>query len=114
MNQADQEKSNLEKGKNTAIVGYLTIIGAIIALLMNQEENRSEFASFHIRQAFGIFLTLFLLGYPIGYFDSWMVSVAFWIFIFILWSYGFLTCLNNETKKVPFLGELYQKAFKSL
>ncbi|WP_445724299.1 hypothetical protein [Flavobacterium sp.] len=102
-----------EQGKQTAIVSYLTIIGSIIAIFMNQEENRSEFASFHIRQALGIFLTFFLLGYPIGFFDNWMVSASFWIFIFILWIYGFLTCLNNETKMVPFLGELFQKVFKS-
>ena len=105
--------NDIEKGKNTAIVSYLTIIGSIIAIFMNQEENRSEFASFHIRQALGIFITFFLLGYPIGYFDSWMISAAFWVFIFILWIYGFLACLNNEMKMVPFLGEIYQKLFKS-
>ena len=105
--------NEIEKGKQTAIVSYLTIIGSVIAIFMNQEENRSEFASFHIRQAFGIFLTFFLMGYPIGYFDNWMVSASFWIFIFILWVYGFITCLNNETKMVPFLGAIYQKVFKS-
>lgn len=105
--------NEIEKEKQTAIVSYLTIIGSVIAIFMNQEENRSEFASFHIRQALGIFLTFFLMGYPIGYFDNWMVSASFWIFIFILWVYGFITCLNNETKMVPFLGELFQKVFKS-
>jgi len=105
--------NEIEKGKQTAIVSYLTIIGSVIAIFMNQEENRSEFASFHIRQALGIFLTFFLLGYPIGYFDNWMVSASFWIFIFILWVYGFITCLNNETKMVPFLGAIFQKVFKS-
>ena len=106
--------NDIQRGKNAAIVSYLTILGAIIAIFMNQDENRSEFASFHNRQALGIFLTFFLLGYPIGYFDSWMVSASFWVFIFILWVYGFITCLNNETKMVPFLGEFYQKAFKSI
>jgi uncharacterized membrane protein len=105
--------NEIEKGKQTAIVSYLTIIGSVIAIFMNQEENRSEFASFHIRQALGIFLTFFLMGYPIGYFDNWMVTASFWTFIFILWVYGFITCLNNETKMVPFLGAIYQKVFKS-
>jgi uncharacterized membrane protein len=105
--------NKIEQGKQAAIVSYLTIVGSIIAIFMNQDENRSEFASFHIRQALGIFVTFFILGYPIGYFDNWMVSASFWVFIFILWIYGFITCLNNEMKMVPFLGEIYQKIFKS-
>ncbi|WP_276974675.1 hypothetical protein [Flavobacterium filum] len=95
------------------MVAYLTIIGAVIAIFMNNE-NKSAFASFHIRQALGIFLTFFLLGYPIGYFDSWMISSAFYIFFFILWIYGFMGALNNEEKKVPLLGDFYQNIFKSL
>ena len=81
---------------------------------MNQEENRSEFASFHIRQALGIFLTFFLLGYPVGYFDNWMISSAFYVFFFILWIYGFMGALNGEEKKVPLVGDFYQNLFKSL
>lgn len=103
----------MEQNKNAAIVAYLTIIGAVIAIFMNNE-NKSAFASFHIRQALGIFLTFFLLGYPIGYFDSWMISSAFYIFFFILWIYGFLAALNGEEKKVPLVGDFYQNLFKSL
>ena len=107
-------QNDLEKGKNTAIVSYFTIIGSIVAIFMNQDENKSEFASFHIRQAIGIFLTFFLLGYPIGYFDSWMITSSFWVFIFILWIYGFLGVLSGEKRMVPLVGEFYQKMFKSL
>lgn len=103
----------MEQNKNAAIVAYLTIIGSVIAIFMNSE-NKSSFASFHIRQALGIFLTFFALGYPIGYFDSWMISFAFYIFFFILWIFGFMGALNNEEKKVPLLGEFYQNIFKSL
>jgi uncharacterized membrane protein len=103
----------MEQNKNAAIVAYLTIIGAVIAIFMNNE-NKSAFASFHIRQALGIFLTFFALGYPIGYFDSWMISSAFYIFFFILWIYGFLGALNGEEKKVPLVGDFYQNLFKSL
>ena len=102
----------MEQNKNAAIVAYLTIIGAVIAIFMNSE-SKSTFVSFHIRQALGIFITFFALGYLIGYFDSWMVSAGFWTFIFILWLFGFLNALNGEQKPVPFLGELYQNLFKS-
>jgi len=107
-------QNDVERGKTTAIVSYFTIIGTIVAIFMNQEEKRSEFASFHIRQALGVFLTFFLLGYPIGYFDSWMISSSFWVFIFILWIYGFLGVLSGEKRIVPLVGAFYQRFFKNL
>ena len=75
-------ENDIQKGKQAATVSYLTIIGTVIAIFMNQEESKSEFASFHIRQALGIFLTFFLLGYPIGYFDSWFLLLFGCSFLF--------------------------------
>ena len=106
--------NDIENGKNVAIISYITIIGSVIAIFMNQEENRTNFASFHIRQALGIFLTFFILGYPIGYFDNWMVTASFWVFIFVLWYYCFISCLYGETNFVPFLGPFFQKFFKNI
>ncbi|OOV29622.1 hypothetical protein BXU11_07025 [Flavobacterium sp. LM5] len=102
-----------KEGKNTAIVSYITIIGAVIAIFMNSEK-KDTFAAFHIRQALGIFISFFLIGYFIGYFDSWMISSAFYIFYFILWIYGFTAALQGETKLIPLLGEQFQKIFKNI
>ncbi|WP_333696483.1 DUF4870 domain-containing protein [Flavobacterium sp.] len=99
--------------KNTATVAYLTLIGFLIALTMNAE-TKNAFARFHIRQALGIHVTFLALGYPIGYFDNWMISSAFYIFFIILWVYGFMGALNGEYKKVPLLGDFYQTLFKNL
>jgi uncharacterized membrane protein len=104
---------DINKGKNIATISYLTIIGTVIAILMNND-TKSEFASFHIRQALGIFLTFFLLGYFIGYFDSWMITSAFWVFIFVLWVFGFIAALNGEKKEMPIVGNFFQNIFKSL
>ncbi len=103
----------IEEGKQAAIISYVTIIGTVIAIFMNNE-TKNPFASFHIRQALGINITYFALGYFIGYFDSWMVSAAYWTFIFILWLYGFLGALNGEQKIVPLVGQWYQKIFQSI
>ena len=100
------------EGKKTAIIAYITLVGTVIAMFMNSEQKNS-FASFHIRQALGIFLTFFLLGYFIGYFDSWSVTMAFWIFIFLLWLYGFLSALQGHSKPVPLVGDFYQRTFKN-
>ena len=105
---------NTDKSKNTAIVAYLTLIGAVVAIFMNQDENKSEFGSFHIRQALGLFLSFFLLGYFIGYFDSWSVSSAFYLFYFILWIYGFTGALQGQKRLLPLVGNFFQSTFKSL
>ena len=105
---------NIDKSKNTAIVAYLTLIGAVIAIFMNQEENKSEFGSFHIRQALGLFLSFFLLGYFVGYANSWTATSAFYLFYFILWIYGFTGALQGQKRLLPLVGTFFQNTFKSL
>lgn len=106
-------ENKIEEGKKIAIISYLTIIGSVIAIFMNNEKPDS-FASFHIRQALGIFITWFALGYFVGGFDNWGVSAGFYTFIFILWLYGFVSAVQEEAKPIPFLGEFYQKLFKNI
>lgn len=105
--------NTVEEGKTIAIVSYLTIFGSVIAIVMNNDK-KNTFASFHIRQALGIILLFFALGYPIGYFDSWMVSSAFYLFFFILWIYGFIGAVQGQMYLVPVLGPFFQKIFKGL
>ncbi|WP_310554943.1 hypothetical protein [Flavobacterium sp.] len=106
-------ENNIEQGKQTAIIAYLTIIGAVIAIFMNNE-SKNPFASFHIRQSLGIFLSWFALGYFVSYFDNWGVSSGFYLFIFILWVYGFVGAIQGEQKLVPIVGEFFQKLFKNI
>ena len=106
-------ENNIEQGKQTAIVSYLTFIGTVIAIFMNNE-SKNTFASFHIRQSLGIFISWFALGYFVSYFDNWGVSSGFYLFIFILWIYGFVGAIQGEQKLVPLVGEFYQKLFKNL
>lgn len=105
---------NINKSNNTAIVAYLTLIGSVIAIFMNQEENKNEFASFHIRQALGLFISFFLLGYFVGYVNSWTATSAFYIFYFILWIYGFSGALQGQKRLLPLVGGFFQSLFKSL
>lgn len=105
--------NNIEDGKNIAIVTHITIIGTIIAIVLNNDK-KNAFAAFHIRQTLGIFLLFFALGYPVGLFDSWMISSALYIFTFILWAYSFVSALQGQTNLIPFLGSFFQKAFKNL
>ena len=102
-----------EKGKTTAIVAYITIIGTIIAYFMNTD-TKNTFASFHIRQALVIWITFYLLGALISIFDSWIISWGFYIFLIVLWGYGFVKALQGEQKEVPILGDKFQKWFSTI
>ena len=56
------ENQDISEGKNIAVISYLTIFGTIIGFFLNNDK-KNEFAAFHIRQALGLWLTFFVLGY---------------------------------------------------
>lgn len=105
--------NTIDEGKTAAITAYILIIGVFIAMSMNSE-NKNSFASFHIRQALGISITFISLGLIISNFDSVMISATMWIFVSVLWGYGIFSAIKGESKPLPLLGELFQKAFKSI
>ena len=49
-------------GKTTAIIAHITLIGWIIAIIINSNE-KNEFASFYIRQLLGLFLAGLVLAW---------------------------------------------------
>lgn len=106
-------EQDIEAGRNNAIISYLTIFGTIIAFYLNNE-NKNKFASFHIRQALGLWLTFFALGYIIGSFDSWAISLGFYLSFAVLFIYGFTNAMGRKAQSVPLLGDLYQKIFANL
>lgn len=108
-------EQDIERGRKNAIISYLTIIGVIVAYYMNNEDDKkSVFASFHIRQSLGLWLTFWALGYIIGSFDSWLVTSSFYLFFAVLFIYGFTNAINRKAQAVPLVGELYQKIFANL
>ena len=55
IDQDDQGGAPSETAKTRAIVAHITLIGTIIALVQNNADKDS-FASFYIRQMFGLFI----------------------------------------------------------
>ena len=105
--------NTIETGKTAAITSYILGIGVFIAMSMNSED-KSAFASFHIRQGLGITLTFISLGLIISHFDSLMISAPMWIFVLVLWSYGITSAIKGETRPVPLLGTFFQKWLSSI
>ena len=100
----EDAKEVLSDGKTIAIVAHLTIIGFLIAFVMNSS-NRTELGSFYIRQTLGIFL-LTLVGFiPL---IGWFALIA----VFILWLISLVGALGGNKKPVFLLGEQFQEWFK--
>jgi uncharacterized membrane protein len=106
-------QNTVNEGKTLALVAYLTLIGTLVAFFMNQEK-RNSFTSFHIRQGLGLGLLYITIGYVIGYFDSWMITYAFWIFFSVLFLYGIFGAISGKPNKIPILGDFFQNIFKNL
>lgn len=102
--------------KNNVIVAaaYMSIFGFIISYFLTKDRGETEFSKFHMRQALGVNLLFFAIGYTISSFDNWMISSSFFLFFFILWLFGFTTALSGKIIGIPLLGNIFQKLFKSL
>lgn len=112
-----------DKGKTVAIISYITIIGFIIALVLNNDkQNKSDLGVFHLRQALGIYLTGIVLSIAQGIFLfipflGWLINLAITlslIALFVFWILGLIAAINAEKKAIPFVGKLYQDLLGSI
>ncbi|MBU1246103.1 MAG: hypothetical protein KKH88_04275 [Nanoarchaeota archaeon] len=96
-----------DQGKTIAILSYITIIGWIIALIMNTTE-KSKLGSYHIRQTLLLYIFAVILSWiPIV---GWILGIV----LFIFWILGLVGAINGEQKEMPIVGGLAQQWFKGL
>ncbi len=107
-------EQTIKEGKKYAIISYITIFGVIIAFYKNADNGNNPFTSFHNRQALGLWLTFFALGYIIGNFDSIQITSSWYIFFSVLLCFGVFNAVKGNTYPIPLVGKLYQKLFANL
>ena len=103
-----------QEAKKTAIISYITIIGLIIAFVMNNDK-KLDFASYHIRQSVGLCATgLALAVIGIIPFIGWLINF-FGIFVLIyMWVVALMNAVNEKEKPAPILGKKYEDWFKGI
>lgn len=94
--------------KTKSIVAHITLIGWIVALVLNQGDNKTELASFYIRQMLGLIL-LSIAGSLIP-----ILNLFMWVIVLVLWVLSLIGAINNEKKLTPYVGEYFQDWFKGL
>ncbi|MBT8271394.1 MAG: YtxH domain-containing protein [Flavobacteriaceae bacterium] len=103
----EDAKEVFSDGKNVAIIAHLTVIGWVIALIMNSN-NKTEFASFYIRQMLGLMLVSIILYFiPV---IGWLANIL----VFVLWVISLVGAIGGEKKETIVLGKQFQEWFKSL
>jgi len=70
-------KIEIMDGKTKAIVAHITIIGWIVAIVINSND-KDEFAGYYIRQLLGLYLTALVLSIiPV---IGWALSIVIFVF----------------------------------
>jgi uncharacterized membrane protein len=102
------------EGKNIAIIAYITVIGLIIAFVMNNEK-KEPFASFHIKQSLGLALTGLALG-AIGMIPilGWIINILGIFVLLYMWVIGIMNAINGKENVVPLLGNKYAEWLKNI
>ena len=98
--------------KTKSIVAHLTIIGWVIALVMNQTDKGPN-TSFYLRQMLGL-TVLALLGWLLGMTPVPFLSTIVSIIVLILWILSLIGALSGEQKPLPVVGEMFQQWFKGI
>lgn len=106
------DQNTIEEGKTIAIISYITFIGLIIAFIMNNDK-KNPFASFHIRQMFGLSLIVLLNSFLIARISG-PLSMVISIGVLVLWIMGLISAAQGQIKKVPVLGDYFQDWFKGI
>jgi hypothetical protein len=107
---ADSNDMPSSDGKSRAIIAHITLIGWIIALVQNNNENKSEFTSFYIRQMLGLLIWMFVSGLLTFILIGFVMYIAGIVF----WSMSRLAAKSGEKTETPLVGKLVHDWFKGI
>ena len=108
------DEKTINEGKTTAIIAYITVIGLIIAIILNNDK-KNAFAAFHIRQALGVGLASLVIGVlNIIPYIGWLAFAVGSILLFVMWIVGLINALSGKMKPVPVFGKQFEEWFRGI
>lgn len=107
--------------KTLGIVAYMTLIGWVVALVLNNEKKGAEkqFTAFHLRQMLALMIIGFctwIIQIPLAFIPilGWLLSFLLSLGIFALWIVCVIGAANGEKKELPVVGQLVNSMFGNL
>lgn len=109
-----------QEDKTPAILAYCTLVGFIVAIIMNSS-NKTQIGAYHLRQSLGLFCTAIAVWFGLialafipflGFLMVFLMPIV-WIFILVLVIMGIINAANGQMKPLPLVGSLYEKWFAS-
>mgnify|MGYP007014135906 CR=1 FL=1 len=94
------------ESKTIAVIAHITIIGWIIAVVMNSNK-KTDFSSFYIRQTLVLNL---ILSFGIAPFLGRIIGLIALVFLVLSLIYA----LGGNKARLPVVGEYFQSWFKGL
>src|ERR1700712_294316 len=110
--------SPVAEDRTVAILSYVTIVGFIVAIVMNGTK-KTTLGSFHLRQALGLIVTAVAVWIPcliltfIPFVNLLMILIwpVFGITMLVFVIMGLVAAANGQQKPLPLVGVRYQKWF---
>lgn len=100
------------EGRSTALLAYIPFVGFLIGYFVNKEDKH-PFATWHIKNMFGIFLMFFVAMVVQSHISFFLGDILSGI-AFVLWIYSFIMAYQYKEKGVPGLGDKFQEWFQFL
>jgi uncharacterized membrane protein len=98
--------------KTKSIVAHITLIGWIVALVLNQSDKGPN-TSFYLRQNLGLWI-LAIAGSVLGMLTLPVISTIVGVAVLILWIISLVGSLSGEQKATPIVGDMFQSWFKGI
>jgi len=103
------------QSRTISIVGYITMIGWVIALIMRlSEKPQSELSRFHLRQSLGINLiglALSAIQFILSILYLSFIGNILGVIFFILWLLGLMAAIQGQFRRIPFVGQWFEENF---
>ncbi|SFT75499.1 hypothetical protein SAMN05216474_2183 [Lishizhenia tianjinensis] len=106
----------MEKNKLPSIITYITFIGFVVALVLNNDKQGDDkrFNAFHLRQSLGIFIIMAVVSTLLQILHLYTISGLFNLLCFIVIILQIVGAANEEYKYVPYIGKKIDQTFGRL